>query len=53
MNFALKMMDFVFQMMKLSKASPRTEVFADSEPFGVLLMNIDGKKWKVYNLSFK
>jgi arylsulfatase I/J len=29
------------------KASPRTEVFADSVPFGVLLMEHEGKKWKL------
>jgi hypothetical protein len=28
--------------------SPRKEVFADSQPFGVLLMEIDGHKWKLF-----
>ena len=31
------------------KKSPRTEVFADSVPFGVLLMEIDGHKWKLFD----
>eukprot|EP01047_Picozoa_sp_COSAG01_P032905 COSAG01_NODE_2398_length_7765_cov_29.002087_4_plen_141_part_00 len=31
-----------------SKSSPRTEVFADSQPFGVLLMEIGSTKWKLY-----
>eukprot|EP01043_Picozoa_sp_COSAG02_P035581 COSAG02_NODE_2557_length_8529_cov_7.615658_7_plen_242_part_00 len=30
------------------KTSPRTEVFADSQPFGVLLMEINGHKWKLF-----
>lgn len=30
------------------ETSPRKEVFADSQPFGVLLMEIDGHKWKLF-----
>ena len=28
--------------------SPRTEIFADSRPVGVLLKEIEGRKWKLF-----
>lgn len=31
--------------------SPRTEIFADAQPFGVLLKEMNGRKWKLFKAS--